>query len=573
MTPAARCVVLLCAGWSSVAAIAQTPAWIVESRDGVVAADSADASDAGARILREGGNAFDAAIATSLALTVARPASTGIGGGGFFLGYVARERQFVALDFRESAPRAATPERYAELARKRGDGPSASIFGGNAIAVPGLLKGLAEIRKRHGTRDFAALVRPAYELAERGVLFDEQERDACISTRREIERFPALALTSQRLHDKLIGDGQPPALGSRRPRLDLAAAFTLIGKSGAAAMYDGPLGEDVLRAVNQAGGAMTPEDLRDYRVRDVTPLRATYRGHEIVAFPPPSSGGVCLIETLQILEAAQGREALRAAPREHLLVESMKHAFADRARHLGDPEFARLPVERLLSREYAADRAATILPDRTRSPESYGHDAPPTDDRGTSHLCVVDRNGNIALITETINGTHGSLVMTERYGILLNNEMDDFLTVQGEANLFGLTQSPANQVGPGKRPLSSMSPTIVLRDGEPVFALGASGGPRIITAVLQVLTHLVDGESLASAIESPRLHHQWRPDEVRYDRAPTGEVLDALRACGHAIGTTRATAVVQAIQRTADGAWRGACDPRKGGRPASASPH
>ena len=557
------------------AALAADPPWIARSRAGMVASDSPEASRIGAEVLKAGGNAFDAAVATSLALAVTRPQSTGLGGGGFMVAYDARTGRFVALDFRETAPASATPKRYADLAAKRGDGPSPSVFGGNAIGVPGQLAGLEQIRRRFGTRPLAELVRPARALARRGFEIDTHYVDSCRAVQHDLRRWPGLAKIAAGVMPLVRPGEAPPTAGMRLKRPGLARALGLIARRGPEALYGGEIGEAIVKAVDQAGGRMTLDDLRGYRVIERTPIRGAVfvggGGYEIVSMPPPSSGGVCLLEALNIMEAASdgARGALFAQRRSHLLVEAMKHAFADRARWLGDPGFADIPVDRLTGKQYAAMLADRLDPGRTQPPERYGSGRS-IDDHGTSHFCVWDAAGNVVALTETINGLFGSLVVAEPFGIVLNNEMDDFLTVPGKANMFGLRQSEANLVGPGKRPLSSMSPTIVLEGGRPVLAIGAAGGPRIISSVLNVMLHVLEGQTLEQALTAPRLHHQWQPDQVVFDRPPPADVVAQLAACGHRLGDRRRGGVVQAIRRLADGTLVGASDPKKGGRPAAA---
>lgn len=554
------------------AAFAHDPRSIAVGRNGMVASDSAVASRIGAAVLKGGGNAFDAAVATSLALTVARPESTGLGGGGFMLAYVAGEQRFVVLDFRETAPASATAERYATLRAQAPDGPSASVCGGNAVGVPGLAAGLSEISARFGSRPLSELIQPAIELAERGLEVDEHYREACRVAVADFDRWPEFGTRFAALRSRLLGgDGGVPAHGARIPRPDLAQTLRTLAQSGLGAFYHGPIAEAIVRGVRQAGGEMTLDDLGGYRVVEREPIRGRYRGFEIVTIPPPSSGGACLIETLQVLAACETRPDYRPAEhRPHALVEAFKHAFADRARWFGDPQFCDIPFARLLSAEYAAELAARIDWSATRAPESYGTPALVVEDSGTSHFCVADRLGNVVAMTETINGGFGSFVLVEPLGILLNNELDDFLTVRGEPNLFGLVQSEANLVAPGKRPLSSMAPTIILRDGRPMLAIGASGGPRIITAVAQAALDVMNGETLHDAVSAPRLHHQWQPDEVYFDREPPRHVREKLALRGHKLSEKRKTAAVQAIQLHADGTMVGASDPGKGGEPAGA---
>ncbi len=551
-------------------ALADDPLWIARGKTGMLASDSPEASRIGADVLKSGGNAFDAAAAVSFALAVARPQSTGLGGGGFMVAYLAKGNRFLALDFRETAPSSATPERYAKLFAERGNGPSPSVYGGNAVAVPGQLAGLAEINQRFGTRSLAELVRPAIELAETGFVVDEHFRQACRDVLGDFEKWPALKKHAKLL-DVVLVNNQPPAVGHKLKRPGLAKALGLIAERGPAAVYDGPIGRAMVDAVQVAGGTLTTADLQAYRVREREPihLRYVYGGYDMVSMPPPSSGGVCLVEILNILQACSLRSDIHPVEgRAHVLVEAMKHAFADRARWFGDPDFVGVPVQRLISRAYAAELVPRISARSTLAPADYGSSPAAPDDGGTSHFCVADRFGNVVALTETINGTFGSLVVAGPYGVILNNEMDDFLTVPGEANLYGLVQSEANLVAPGKRPLSSMSPTIVLKEGKPVLVLGASGGPRIISSVLQVALGVMEGQSLADAMSGRRLHHQWRPDEVYFDREPPADVVERLKAFGHRLSGKRRTGVVQAIQFLEDGTMVGASDPRTCGRPA-----
>ena len=573
MTTPGSFLCLLVLGWALTCCCraADDPPWMARSRTGMVASDSPEASQIGAGVLKAGGNAFDAAVATSFALTVARPQSTGLGGGGFLVAYVAAEQRFVALDFREMAPARATPEFYKRLSDAQGAGPPPAIYGGAAIGTPGLLAGLDEITRRFGTQPLAELVQPAIRLAETGFEMD----DSFLAARREaletLAKWPQLASHAKALRDMLDAAGPAPSAGERLKRPQLAEGLRRIADMGRAAIYEGPIGEAIVAAAQGAGGVLSAEDLRAYRVLEREPLRFAYRDLEIVSMPPPSSGGVCLAEILHILEADAARRQPNAKPTPHVIVEAMKHAFADRARHLGDPDFADLPISKLLSKSYAA--GLRMLPGGTLPIDEYGlGGAAPAgvEDGGTSHFCVADAHGNVVAWTETINGGFGSFIVAEPYGILLNNEMDDFLTVRGEANLFGLVQGEANLVGPGKRPLSSMSPTIVVRDGKPVLTLGASGGPRIITSVLQVMLHVIEFDRpLLDALAAVRLHHQWQPNEIHFDREPSEALRELLAPLGHALSEKRKTGIVQAIQFLDHGTFVGASDPRKGGRPAA----
>lgn len=576
------------AGGATADARASDPPWIARGRAGMVAADSALASRAGAEILASGGNAFDAAIAVSLALAVTRPESTGLGGGGFMLAYVAADHRCVALDFRETAPASATVERYAALAQSPPDGLSPSVYGAAAVAVPGLLAGHDEVLRRYATLPLTALAAPAIALAEDGFAADVTYARACADLLRHCDRRPALRRRFAPILDRFCRGGRPPAPGERIRRPDLAAALRLIAQNGADAFYRGPIGESLIKTISAAGGDMTLEDLRDYRPRWREPLRFAWREFDVVAMPPPSSGGVCLAMTLNILDGLDQRRLREPPPpgaidahNAHLRIEAMKHAFADRARWLGDPDGGEIPLTRLISRAYAQRLAQRISPDGIAAADAYGTatlDAlPAADDRGTSHFCVADRFGNVVAWTETINDAFGSLLLAEPYGIVLNNEMDDFTTVAGRPNLFGLVQGGANRVRPGLRPLSSMSPTIVFDRvaapgaPRPVLVLGASGGPRIISSTLHVLLGVLhDRRSLADAMSAPRPHHQWTPDRLYFDRPPPPELAAALQSRGHVLSDDRRTGIVQAIQILPGNEMIGASDPRKSARPAAA---
>ncbi len=565
---------------------ADDPAWIARGKAGMVAADHPQASEIGAAVLRDGGNAFDAAVAVSFALSVCRPESTGIGGGGFMLAYVAKEQRFVALDFREVAPAAATPERYKALsdAAKAAGRWSPSVYGGNAVGVPGQVAGLGEIHRRFGTREWGKLVEPAIRLAEDGFIVDAHYREACADARKTCEKYPALQAQCGRLHELLTRGGDLPPAGSRVQRTALAEALRLIERGGAKAFYEGPIAEAIVQAVRSAGGGMTRSDIGSYRVIDRVPLSTRFQRQQphgqlthdfqIMLLPPPSSGGICLTEMFAVAnhlpEFRCGFEPLSF--HEHYLVEAMKHAFANRARWLGESIDASL-TSRLTSASYLDELWQSVSREQCTYPiDEYGlrgTAAAAPDDRGTSHFCVADREGNIVALTETVNGSFGSFVLTEPYEIVLNNQLDDFTTVLGDSNLFGLKQGAPNLIAPGKRPLSSMSPTIILKDGQPFLALGASGGPRIITSVLQVALNVMDGDELADAMVKPRFHHQWQPDLIYFDREPPSDLVAALEKLGHKISPERHYASVQAIEFLPDGTRIGASDPNKGGRPAA----
>jgi gamma-glutamyltranspeptidase/glutathione hydrolase len=559
------CLVGVASGWS----FAQSPAPASFAR-GAVAADHPVASEAGVEILRRGGNVIDAAVATGFTLSVVRPASSGLGGGGFLVYWDAAAKQAVAYDYRERAPKAATADMYAaDIAAGRAD---ASQRGARAVAVPGQIVGLYEIHARHGKLSFATVLEPALRAARDGVAIDPHDREIRQSTIRSFTQHPEYREQYAALWRGYLNEGKPLGDGERfhSPQ---RATLEVLARDGATAFTRGELGAALVAEVRKQGGLIAADDLLAMSPVLRQPLRAKFRAFEIITMPPPSSGGVALLQVLQILEAWAKQpdhvawESLPDAERCHILAEAFKHAFANRAEYLGDADFVDVPLKRLLDPDYAAQLAARIDRAKTFPPEHYGRQLT-ADDKGTTHFCVMDAQGNAVSCTETINTVYGSHVVEPKFGLVLNNEMDDFTAVPGKPNAFGLRQSAANAVAPGKKPLSSMTPTIVLRDGRPVLIVGGSGGPRIISATTQVLLHVLLFDRTANdAVERPRLHHQWQPDDLLLEAAWHPQLEGPLSAKGHKVRTARELAVTQAIRWTRDGI-EPASDPRKHGRPA-----
>lgn len=552
---------------------------------GAVAADQPLASEAGARMLRAGGNAVDAAVAASFALSVVRPQSCGIGGGGFMVIYLPVDpthgRVVTAIDSRETAPAGAAAGMYTAA----GLAEDASTDSGLAVAAPGTVAGLLYALEQYGTMDRRLVLAPAIEAAEGGFEADESYVSAVHAAAKRLDESERAGRPW--LWRELLRGGEVK-VGDRIRNPRQAALLRAIADEGARAFYGDAR---IVEAVVAAGGVLTREDLLEYSPAEVNPLSFGFGGRTFLTMPPPSSGGIVLAQAFGMLERRgiverRGEEWTPADM--HVLIEAWKHAFADRAEWLGDPAFVDVPMDRLLSAEYIDARAALIVPERTRAPEEYGtrdgsvRPAAPVDDSGTSHLCAVDQWGGAVACTQTINLEFGSLVSVEPWGFCLNNEMDDFTARPGEPNAFGLVQSERNAPAPGKRPLSSMSPTIVIDgDGRVIAIVGASGGPRIITGTMQVLVNvLVRGMEAGEAVAAPRFHHQWMPDEVRLEpalreggaegepEAPgSAELREYLTSRGHTLGEAAEVGVVQLIVRDGGG-WRAACDPRKGGRPA-----
>lgn len=534
---------------------------------GAVASAHPLASEAAAAVLRDGGNAIDAAVAAALVLSVVEPESSGLGGGGFALVHLAREGRTVALDFREVAPAAARPDMFA--GPRPAGAPSPSLDGGSAVAVPGAVKGYAELARRYGTIPFSRLVEPAARIAERGFAVGAHYvraasgRQACLSAR------PAAA----RAFLVRGADGAPavPAPGTRLRQPELARTLRLLGRDPEA-FYRGPLAAAIVRAARADGGALTAADLAAYRVRERTPLSGTYRGYRIVSMPLPSSGGAIVIGLLQALEHEDPRAGgYRPERFLHAMAEVEKQLYARRAL-LGDPAFvpgAAREVERMISPDEDAALARAVGP-RAAVVEAP---PPPPESSQTSHLSVIDGAGNAVSLTTTVNYFFGSCVVVPGAGFVLDDEMDDFDAAPGVPNAYGAVGTGANAPAPGKIPLSSMSPTLVFEPGGKLWlAVGSPGGPTIPTTVAQVISHLVDdGMSLSQAVSTPRLHHQWRPDAIQVE--PGGleaETARALAARGHELlWRPRPWANPQAVRVTPEG-WREAASDASGeGAPAA----
>lgn len=539
---------------------------------GVVAADHAIASRAGLEMLERGGNAVDAAVAASFCLAVVRPYSCGLGGGGFMVVHLAAEEPMparnIAITYRETAPSGLHPEYYARL-----DSPDASRIGPHAVGVPGTVAGLLYALENFGTLDRATVLRPAIRAAEQGFAIDADYVAAAREVLDDLEEHPEwIDLIGRErfewLHRRFLFDGKPK-VGQVLRQPELAATLRLLARDGSAAFYVG----EIASAIADACPAMTSSDLARYEPRISRPLAGAFRDRAIIAMPLPSSGGIAMLETLGLLERRWSD--LESTAQEsrgyiHLVVEAIKHAFADRAQWLADDRFAEVHVECLLSEAYLDVLADRIDTRRTQPPDRYGSGGQLPDDGGTSHLSAVDRWGNAVACTETINLSFGSLTAIPRFGLLLNNEMDDFLTIPGQRNAFGLEQSERNLPQPGKRPLSSMSPTVVLdSEGRVEIVVGGSGGPRIISASLQALLNVVLFDASAQeAVSAPRFHHQWMPNIVQFeDSWVDGAAIEALGALGHEVGWREDIGVVQLIRR-ANGGYSAASDPRKGGAPA-----
>ncbi len=555
-----------------------------------VASDHELASQAGVEMLRQGGNAVDAAVATSFALSVVRPYSCGIGGGGFMVIHLKADPRNpasgpvrIALDYRETAPRAVRPDMF-----ESDPDPHAQTHGGKAVCVPGNVAGLLHALDRYGTLPRATVLAPAIRLAEDGFLADAHYVEMAQEDQDVIpwlKKDPARIARFQFLWDRYLDQGNVK-VGTRITVPEQARVLRLIAERGRAGFYEGDVADAIIRAVKSDGGLLTHEDLRSYAVAERAPLVSEFRGLDVVTMPPPSSGGIVIAQLFDMLEArpdllAPATDPARAgghntAPYIHVITECFKHGFADRARWMGDPGFVDVPLQRLLDPSTIRARAATIDPARTLPINDYGTARRPPEDHGTSHLCVIDAMGNAVACTETINLIFGSLLCVPEYGFALNNEMDDFLTRRGEANAFGLAHAELNRPAPGKRPLSSMTPTIVWdpsagEGGSMRLIVGGAGGPRIITGSAQTaLNVLLFNMPAHTAVAAPRFHHQWQPETLQLETALASPAIEAsLRERGHNVGTRKSVGNITLIRAAATGpGWDAASDPRKGGVPA-----
>ncbi len=501
----------------------------VRARHAMVASTSELASRVGVEIMKRGGNAIDAAVAVGLALAVTWPSAGNLGGGGFMMIRRARGETEV-VDYRERAPLAAHRDMY--LDRKGDVVEDLSTVGYKAVGVPGTIAGLSLALKRHGKMSWAEVIEPARRLAAEGFIVNYHTARSIRGSAKLLEKFA----DSKRI---FLRDGRHYKEGERFVQPELAATLARLKLQGPREFYEGRTAQMIAADMKANGGLITSRDLKEYEPTLRKPLKGTYRGYEILTMPPPSSGGAALLEMLNMLENFKlGDMQPGSSDFLHLLVEVQRRAFADRAEYMGDADFVKVPVEGLTSKKYAAELVRTIDPERaTPSDQIKAGKATAFEPENTTHYTVVDSEGNVVTNTYTLNNSYGSGVTARGTGILLNNEMDDFTSKPGVPNAYGLLQGEANAIAPRKRPLSAMTPTIVLKDGKLFFAVGSPGGPTIINTVLQVMVNVIDFKmNLQQAIDYPRIHHQWMPDHVRWE--PYGLNQDtraALAKRGHAL--------------------------------------
>ena len=501
----------------------------VASENGMVVSAQHLATQVGVDVLKKGGNAVDAAVAVGYALAVVYPAAGNLGGGGFMTLQLANGRK-TFLDFREKAPLAAAPNMYLDVSGNVIEG--LSTRGYLAVAVPGSVAGLEAARTKYGSMKRAALMAPAIRLAEKGFVLTQGDADMLGTATADFSAdAPSAAI--------FLNRGKAFAPGETLVQKDLAKTLRLISQRGPDGFYKGTVARALVSASTAGKGILSQADLDQYSVREMPPVECDYRGYRVVSAPPPSSGGTVICQILNIVEGYPLKElGFRAAQAVHYQIEAMRHAYVDRNSYLGDPDFVKNPLDRLLDKGYAARIRAAIDPAKAGVSEDIKPGVPPHEGSNTTHYSIVDQHGNAVAVTYTLNDWFGAKVTVPGTGVLLNNEMDDFTVKIGVPNMYGLVQGEANAIAPGKRPLSSMSPTIVTRDGKPVIVVGTPGGSRIITAVTHTLLNLIDyGMTVQEAVDAPRFHQQWLPDVTQVDTfGISPDTRKILEGMGHKLG-------------------------------------
>ena len=501
----------------------------VAAENGMVVAAQHLATKVGVDVLKRGGNAVDAAVAVGYALAVVYPAAGNLGGGGFMTLQLADGRK-TFLDFREKAPLAATPNMYLDK-----DGnviKGLSTHGHLAVGVPGSVSGLEWAREKYGTLKRQELLAPSITLADQGFVLDQGDIDMLLTATGDFRKDPASAAI-------FLKGGEPYQVGDKLVQKDLARTLKAISDKGPEGFYKGPVAQALTQASQAGGGLITQADLDQYKTREMPPVECDYRGYHVVSAPPPSSGGVIICEILNILEGYPLKDlGFRSAQSVHYQIEAMRHAYVDRNSYLGDPDFVKNPIARLTDKAYAAQIRAVIDPNKAGVSKDIKPGVAPHEGSNTTHYSIADRWGNAVSVTYTLNDWFGAKVTVPGTGVLLNNEMDDFTVKIGVPNIYGLVQGEANAIAPGKRPLSSMSPTIVSKDNQPVIVVGTPGGSRIITAVLHTLLNVIDyGMNVQEAVDAPRFHQQWLPDVTNMENfAISPDTRKLLEAAGHKLG-------------------------------------
>lgn len=530
----------------------------VFAKQGMVASQEPLATQIGLDILKSGGNAIDAATAIGYALAITHPQAGNIGGGGFMLIHLA-DGTTTAIDFREVAPKAAFRDMY--LDENGHVIPNASLTTLNASGVPGTVAGLSYALEKYGTQTHPDILNPAIQLAEKGFPIS-------LNLSTALNNYGVNALGPHPSSRAIFFDQNGEILkeGNILIQTDLANTLKRIRDHGAKDFYEGETAQKIAAHMAK-GGLITLDDLQEYKVIEREPIQGTYRGYDVISMPPPSSGGIHIVQILNILENFDlQKTGPNSAATYHLMSEAMKRAYADRSEYLGDPDFTNVPVQQLISKEYAKDIAQNIsLTKATPSSEIKPADLVPYESPQTTHYSVVDQYGNAVAVTYTLNTNFGSGIVAEGTGILLNNEMDDFSSKPGEPNVYGLIGGESNAIEPKKRPLSSMSPTIIAKDGNVFVVTGSPGGSRIITTVLQILLNTIEFKmNIAEASAAPRIHHQWLPDYIRVEKTVSPDTILRLQEMGHKVKIEPVMGSTQSIMRTSEGLF-GSTDPRTTG--------
>ncbi len=529
------------------------PVW---AKNGMVATQEALASNIGLKILKDGGNAVDAGVAVGFALAVTLPRAGNIGGGGFMMIYDAKQGKTVALDYREKAPSSASRDMYLDA---EGNAVSdLSRYHGLAIGVPGTVAGLLKALEDHGTMSRGQVMAPAIALAEDGIEVTAGLSESLTALTDRLQKWPS----TKKIFFKPDGSAYQP--GERLKQPELARSLKLIAAQGADGFYKGETATKLVKAVNDAGGSMSLQDLANYEAIAREPVKGDYRGYEIVSMPPPSSGGIHIVQILNILEGYPLKDyGQNSAQTIHLMAEAMQLAYADRAEYLGDSDFIDVPTSGLTSQAYANKLRTLINPNQATPAATIKANNPlPYESDQTTHFSIVDKDGNAIANTYTLNFSYGTGLVAEGTGILLNNEMDDFSAKPGVPNGYGLLGGEANAVEANKRPLSSMSPTLVFKDNKPFIVTGSPGGSRIITTVTQIISNVIDHDmNIAEATHAPRIHDQWLPDEIRIEKALNVDTIKKLESMGHTVSPQAAMGSTQSIMLTPKGVY-GSSDPR-----------
>ncbi len=536
-----------------------TPVW---ASQGMVSSQQAIATEVGLNILKQGGNAVDAAVAVGFTLAVTLPRAGNLGGGGFMMVHLAKHNKTIAIDYREMAPIAAHRDVF--LDAQGNVDKNKSRFHGLAVGVPGTVMGLTQALRDYGRLSLAEVMKPAIGLAEDGFIVD---RDLALSLSRANSRLSKWPATAKIFYH---ADGSYYQVGERLKQPDLASTLKNIVRYGADGFYKGSIAQNIVTSVNQAGGQMSLADLSGYEVKIRRPIEGLYRGHRIASMPPPSSGGTHIVQILNMMEQVDiAGSGHNSASTIHIMAEAMRRAYADRSEYLGDPDFTKVPVAELTDKTYAKKLFEQINLNKASSsalikPGLGAHYESPQ----TTHYSIIDNEGNAVSNTYTLNFSYGSGIVAAGTGVLLNNEMDDFSAKPGVANAYGLIGGEANAVAARKRPLSSMSPTIVFKkdSDEVMLVTGSPGGSRIITTTLQIISNVIDHKmNIAEATNASRFHHQWLPDKITLEKGFSVDTINLLKQKGHEIEASRwAMGSTQSILKNDDG-WTGASDPRQSG--------